>query len=680
MTGRTDWTAQFWGAWRTGILFALLFLTSTSALAQTYDPTEQPQIDFSEEANKRKPISASKITPVSLKVHWNLYKEVVRSGKSGNDQLNALRDDAISVGQRNLPATTFAAIRLVQDRHEQGKLPLDEAATSLKAMHDLSPALPHPKLARARLQAKTPAKIGQVVTDARDGWKLAFQWPDTRVPYLFNIALTLLLATVGASLVFLLAQLFRYFSVVSYDFVRLLPTGFSSNQGVILLLGAIIVPGLLLQSPLLSALILLMALSVAQQIRERVVTAIIFGLLIGLPQIENTLSDALTWSTGSSRELLQAQYTVCDDRCFDTLEARYRESRENKDVILDYTYWMHIYRSGNPSKVIGENGLSEEEIGSWPKSLQGYGYNLLGAATVAMAEPEGAIPILEKASTLVGKKTPAPNLNLLRAHQMLDDQDSAQAAIDKANLIDLDQTMLHLNLKRMDINSWLSVPALPSTYFWKRHRQANTQQVDLISRFWPYLAGKNVPLGWATYIGGVGLLLLLLTIPLPLRGVTSTPCPSCGLARDPEDGKKNGDHHFCMSCYRTYVAGASMDFEARVTSEDTLSQRRRLQELIRRTMSALLPGGGHATSGYGFAGFFTSICFFVGALLLWIPGGIWRAPEDLIFLDWMGFSIIGGVFLVITVCIGLYGAARDIPPVILKVKKFHQNIREGGDA
>ena len=118
VTGRTDWTARFWRAWRTGLLFAILFMTSASALAQTYDPTEQPQIDFSEEANKRKPIPASKITPVSLKVHWNLYKEVVRSGKSGNDQLNALRDDAISVGQRNLPATTFAAIRLVQDRRQ----------------------------------------------------------------------------------------------------------------------------------------------------------------------------------------------------------------------------------------------------------------------------------------------------------------------------------------------------------------------------------------------------------------------------------------------------------------------------------------------------------------------------------------------------------------------------------
>ena len=376
---------------------------------------------------------------------------------------------------------------------------------------------------------------------------------------------------------------------------------------------------------------------------------------------------------------MQTQYTVCDERCFEELEAQYRESRDNRDVILDYTYWLYIYRSGEPGKVIDENGLKAEDVDAWPKSLQGYGYNLIGASTVAMAQPEAAIPLLEKAANLVGKRSPAPNLNLTRAHQMLDDQDSAQAAIDKANAINLEETLLHLNLQRRDINSWLSTPPLPSTYFWKRHRQANTQQVDLISRFWPYLAGKNVPLGWAMYIGGLGLLIVLLTAPFPLRGTISTPCPSCGLARDPSDGEKNGDHHFCMSCYRTYVAGASMDFEARVTTEETLSQRRRMQALIRRILSALLPGGGHATSGYGLAGFITSICFFIGALLLWIPGGIWRAPEDLIFLDWMGFTAFGVVFLVITVCIGFYGAARDIPPIVLKVKQFNTSAREGDD-
>ena len=75
------------------------------------------------------------------------------------------------------------------------------------------------------------------------------------------------------------------------------PSGFSSNQGVIVLLALIIVPGLLLQSPLLSALLLLMGFAIVQQPRERVVTAAIFGLLLALPMIERQLSDMLTWST-----------------------------------------------------------------------------------------------------------------------------------------------------------------------------------------------------------------------------------------------------------------------------------------------------------------------------------------------------------------------------------------------
>lgn len=653
------------------LLLGTALLWGAPALAQERDAKMEAVIEaanFEALAAKQEPIPASQLDPISLQVHWRLYKQVLRRGESGTDQLEALQGDSVSMGRHNLPATSFAAIHLIEAEHDAGKLPAAQASESLKALMALSPALPHPALARARhLARSSPGEVGELVSSYREGVRRMLAWPDMRIPYQFNMGLALLLAFAGASILFLLTQLLRYFSVLSYDFVRLLPAGFSSTQGMLLLLGIVIVPGLLLQSPLLSALLLLGALGCVQQLRDRVVTLLIFGVLLALPLIEARLSNALTWSSGSSRELLQSQHTVCDRRCFDTLSASWRE-QESKDILLDYTYWLQVYRTGSPHVLHGPSGLKEETVKAWPRSLRGYGYNLLGAAKLAQAKPQEALPLLTQAAEQLGRTTPAAYLNLLRAHQMLDDKESAQRAIDRANDIDLDATLLHLNTTRRDINSWLMVPALPAPFFWRRHEQANTQAVDLVASFWPYLAGRHIPLSWSQGMGGAGFLLVLLTAGLMWRGKTSAPCTSCGLARDPEDGGKNGNHPFCMSCYRTYVAGGSMTFQARVESEDTLNARRRMQVLTRRVLSALLPGAGHATAGYGVIGFAGMMSLLLGLLLVLRPQGVWRAPQDLLYADWLGLWVLGALLILGSLALGFYGAARDIPPALSRLK------------
>ena len=356
--------------------------------------------------------------------------------------------------------------------------------------------------------------------------------------------------------------------------------------------------------------------------------------------IERQLSDMLTWSTGSSRQLMLAQYTGCDELCADRIEAQ-RAEAAGRDVVLEYTYWRERYRSGRPEVVTGPKGLSVEQLESWPRAARGHGYNLLGAALIAQARPEEALEPLGRAEQLLPERA-APSLNALRAHQMLDQPEAGREALDRANTRELEVAMDHLGLKRRDVNSFVRIEPLPTSMFWSRHRQANDQQVDLIARFWPYLAGQNIPLGWSMYLGGVGLALVLLTLPLPLRGQLSTPCPSCGLARDPSDGATTGDHPYCKSCYRSFVTGASMNFQARVYTEEVLGRRRRLQAGMRRVLSALLPGAGHALAGWAVAGtLLMGVCIF-GLLLVVRAAGLWRAPGDLLRSEWLGAQVLAG--------------------------------------
>lgn len=654
------------------LVLSLLFV-SADAFAQKTQRDKKLEgmveaLEFERDPGERKPLTASTVDPVSLGVHWRLYKRVLSEGKSGVDELQALRDGVTSVGTRNDASRAFAAIALVRQRHAEGTLSASAAADSLEQVARLAPNLPHPHLARAWLLIKAdPGRLGDIVRSMTTGWELAYRWPDTSIPQRFNLLVFALLAFAGASLLFLLAQLVRQFGVLSYDLVRLLPTGFSSNQAVILLLAAIIVPGLLLQSPLLSAVLLLAAFGVIQQPRERVVTGAIFALLLALPMIEEHLSDTLTWSTGTSRHLLQTQYAECDDACFEHLDAMRRES-EAHDVVLDYTYWLQVYRRGQPGRIIDpEAGLALSEVESWPGAVKGHGLNLLAAAHIARDHPEDATELLARAEKLL-PGDPSPSLNMLRAQQMIGDQEAARQALDRANDRDLEVTLEHLDLDRRDVNSFLRVSPLPAPLFWTRHRRANDQQVDLVTRFWPYLAGTKVPLGWSQYMGGAGLLLLLLTLPLALRCHVSTPCPSCGLARAPEDGAKNGDHAYCMSCYRTFITGASMEYQARVASEEALSQRRQLQSLTRRGLSAIAPGSGHVSAGYAIGGFLLSFVLLFGVALLVRAGGIWRPPEDLIYVDWFGWSALGWALIAISFLIGFYVASRDIQPAPVKIR------------
>ncbi len=663
-------TARNFALFLLHIALALVCLSSP-AFAQQPDTAMDDMfeaIEFDKEKGKREPLPASNIKAVNLGVHWQLMMRVISEGENAENETRALREHQISMGTKNAPAYMLAAIKHIEDTHAQGKISTSTAAINLKAAHILAPDLPHAHLAHARhLLRHSPGKLGEITKSVITGWKKSLSWHDTGRPLRYNLVVHGLIAFLCASLIFILMQVVRYFSVLSYDLTRVLPSGFSSVQAVLALLALVIIPGLVLQAPIISLFILLCGIAIVQQPRERVVTLLCFAVLAALPTIEKKMSPYVTWNVGSSQQLVDAQYLPCDDACTETWLTRHSE-QQDRDVVLAYTAWLLQYKSGRTQALLESGELSKESVASWPKTLRGEAYNLLGATLVAQNKPEEAIEILTEAEALLPQSA-APSLNIMRAAQMTGEREQARGALERANTRNLNPPLEFLDLERRDVNSTLIVNPMPLQTFWSRHLAEHATDVKIIEPIWPLLAGDSLPFESARWMGLLGLVLGLLSIPIPLTHRCSTPCPSCGLARSPHDSIKNSNHPYCMSCYEAFVMGASMSYNERVASDAMLHSRRKRQNASRRFMSLIIPGSGHILAGYGMAGMLMVTLFGLAVLTIAHPQGFWRAPSQLIFEDWFGRQVLAGLALLILVFVALWILRQGLQPV--QVSTYH---------
>ena len=612
-------------------------------------------------------VLAPRIDAINLNVHWRLFKRVTAQGASGAKELRALRHDATSLGQENLARFAMAAVALVQRRVGQGEMGLSEGLEALEAAAELSPDLPYPELAQARLiAAEDPGRVDELWGHYRRGLALAWRWLDTRVAWTFNLGSLTLVAFVLSSLVFLVTQLIRNFGVVAYDVTRLLPRGFSTNQSTVLLLAAVIVPGLLLQSPLLSCVALLALLAPVQNLRERAVSGVLFAALAVTPQFDVQLSLLLSYPASEGRQLAVAEREGCDEGCLAWLGEKIFEGGvplASAAPELAYSWSRTRLAQGGPQAADEVLTVLRARPSGWPESgLGGLAANLEGVALLSRDEGgdrQAARQVLERAQTALPQSA-APPLNLMRLHQMTGEGEAQQGAMQEALKRDRAVALQRLELQRRDVNSFLQVPPLPGEVIWDFHRARAQEHVPLVAAWWIYVAGRRLPLSAAPWLGGLGLLLLLATLPLRLQHRTSTPCPRCGLPRDPHDDRATGFHHLCLMCYRTFVTGATLTYQNRVDTEAAQNRRALGRTLLRRTLSALLPGSGHMVAGWALAGFGLTFGFTLAGLWLLLPLGVLRPPHEIVHQDWFWQQAVATVVLVVIWLVGIATAARDI--------------------
>ncbi|MBA2662615.1 MAG: hypothetical protein H0U74_10000 [Bradymonadaceae bacterium] len=604
------------------------------------------------------PLAPPSVTPVNMDVHWRLWKRVANAGQAGVSELTAFRNDARSLGYHNMPTQAMAIVTLARRAEQQGGEPTMIIQLYRQAQR-LAPDLPYPYLAHASyLFRKQTAEVPSMAASYFKGIERGVRWLDTRLAWQLKIIVLALIALLGASFVFLFTQLVRYFGIAAYDATRVLPRGFSSGQTVLLTIVLVVMPGLLLRSPLLSLIILLALVAVFQQLNERIVTAVIFSALALLPFVDHHMGDLVSFPGSRAQALMHAQYFVCDPACTQALADQ--AGGPQGDALTRFTHALAIYRTGDTARFQALLTMLDGEP-AWPVAIRGEVDNLRGAIHVALGKPEDAAPYLVAARTALPTSA-APSFNMMRAYQLAAQEAEANSALQEASARDMAAVGAFIEQDRRDVNNQLMVPPLGLGHFWKHHTDQQREDISMIGPIWNSLAGERLVLDWAPYLGGLGLLIVILCAPLRRMHRTSTPCPKCGLARDPNDAHKMAGHHYCLPCYRTFLAGASLSYEARVHNETVLGRRDRMQAFLRRTLSLIVPGTGHALAGHALLGFGVTFTLIFAALALWQPMGIWRSPFELFTGDWLGQRALAWAALSICACIGLNAAWRDIVP------------------
>ncbi|MEZ4460462.1 MAG: hypothetical protein R3E66_12210 [bacterium] len=551
--------------------------------------------------------------------------------------------------------TKATAVMLVAGRQKD----VADGHEMFLAAQRLAPDLPYPYFAHASyLIDRDIGGFARWVSAGLKGYRVAWQWPDTRFPWSLKLLVFGLLALLAASFAFIVAQTVRQFGIVAYDLARVLPKGFSSNQTVVLLLGIIIVPGVVLKSPLLALLTLGALLSVSMRWNERFVAALVFALLASMPWVDRTADNLASYSASPAQALFTAQYVACDAACIEDLSARRQASPDDAYVL--FTELLALYRTGDKSAM--KRIVEEVPSTSWPAAVAPYAYNLAGVAELALGNADPALDWFQKASSGMNGQA-APAFNAMRAHQMKDDLDAASRSLAEATARNIEQVSVYLTYDRRDVNSFMMAPGLPLGVFWDYHLVTPREARSVITPYWQAIAGKQFELGMSQWVGVAGLLWVLLWGLLRLRARMSTPCPKCGLARDPRDDKTTGAHHLCLPCYRTFVTGAGLDYRARVYNEKVLGGRSRLQSGLRRVGSVIAPGAGHHLAGRSITGFSMGTSAVLGLLLAVFPLGIVRPAQELGSNNWGGGVTVGWLLVSIVLLIALNAALRDIEPV-----------------
>ncbi len=638
------------------ILF--LFFSQTS-YAQEEIKEEPPSIvdmvsgDSKVEEIDKSPLQKPIISPVNIRVNWQLSKKVISAGESAADELKVLRRDSQTLGVAN--ATQYAIIVTGKAMDANPKV----AKKMFEGAQSLAPNLPYPFLADASYFAlKEPLNFPDWGAKAISGIKNIASWPDTYYAWGLKLLTFFLISLSISGMLFAIGQLIRHLPIVVYDATRIMPRGFSNNQSAIFLLAIIIVPGVILRAPLISALLMLAFVTLVQNWRERLISAIVFISIALIPTFDLMVFKYASFYGSRTQQLARAQYEKCDFDCRKDLKTLLKVVPDDKMIL--YTSLLAGYRTGDSQSL---NRIVKEDDADWPDEYRGHFQNLKAATYIAQAKPEMAVPLLSESMKRI--ESAAPRFNLMRAYQMQEKLDEGSTALRLALDIDMDRVTQYLENERRDVNSFLIVEPIPLSVF--HDYKANDGKVtgwSPIATAWLGLSGPSIQLGQAVYIGLFGLFFVILGAFLQMRRKTSTPCPCCGLARDPEDNVKSGNHKYCLLCYKTFVLGAGMDYQARVYNERVLGRREWLQMFGRRVLSVITPGTGHHLAGRSLVGFVLSFALIFACLIVTRPTGIVRPPLEYFSNNWLGQVSLSWCVIALTLGIAFYSAVRDITPIV----------------
>lgn len=626
-----------------------------------------------------KPITARPVAAKVVEEAWGAVDAKLRAGARPRDEIKPLVAALASRGLRDDTTRALAGAEIVREQLRAKKMTAQVASDALDDLQAIAPDLPDLQLIRAGLVARhDPA---QLVTAAQ-AWSraqpLLWAWPDAGLPLRYTIIWTLLLAIAASAVVFVLAQVQRNLGVAAHDLTRVLPRGMSDRQALVALTLAVALPSLLLGSPLLALMIALAIVACVQQPGERLVTLLLWLTLLALPSTERVLADHLTYTDSLAARLQRAQYGGCDRPCVAAIDAA-REAEEDPTLRAEaaYTLMLAHMRQGDLKRARRamplKGVLDEEAARKLSPELRGRALNAHAAMLLVGERPAAtqAVELLGRAVKLTPESA-APHYNTMRAYQALNKKPLVDAALAEASKREPVRVSVAGRLDRRDLSSALMLDPAPLDTFWRLHvsarRQSTRPAPSPLRPAWRRALG-SLPLGAVGGLGLLGFALSMLTLGAVLVRNTSTPCPRCGMARDPHDGALNGDHPECHNCYTTFVAGSLLDHQTRAANEAFLGRRIWLRHLLRRVGAIVAPGSGYIMAGYALTGWLMTLC--AAFALLWLippPGLTWRSPTSMLGAP-TGALVVIVLLGVVIVPLSISAAARELADARLKTRR-----------
>jgi tetratricopeptide (TPR) repeat protein len=411
---------------------------------------------------------------------------------------------------------------------------------------------------------------------------------------------------------------------------------------------------------LLAGLLAIIGLAtLPQSVPERVATALAAAALALVPMADGRLVELTEFVGSDAHTLMRAQYFQCDGDCRGRLASTLRE--DPADTETAYTAALAGIRAGTKREVAHAEAILQKAAAP-PEQLRGRWLNLKGAVALASGQTDRAIEHLEEAS----KIRPGSGtiwFNLMRAYRMAGRNDPASEASHNASANDVEAVRKRSSMNRRDPPSYLLLPPLPAGHFLDQHfNRPPTEGASLLRPVWQTIAGPSLSLRSAPFLGG-GLFAIVLLGGVGRRfGLFSSPCPNCGLAREPEDPSQTGGHPHCLPCYRTFVGGAELGYRARVHYETLLGRRSNIQSYLRRILSIVTPGGGHALAGRPFSALAIAASIAFGLVLALHPDWLWSPPAALGPANWLAGGWLGWLPAGLGLLVALRSGWEDITP------------------
>jgi tetratricopeptide (TPR) repeat protein len=448
--------------------------------------------------------------------------------------------------------------------------------------------------------------------------------------------------------VFLVIQAVRYLRLVSHDLDSLTSRVLGLRLSRALVALALLVPAVILLSPLAVALVLAVLFWPYQRPMEKLASVLLLGLAVATPPLADHLGVLTAFDQERAEVLNRAQYERCGPRCRARLDALL--DRDPDDGRARFSKALVLFRRGTAADLeAADRLLSAHEFDpAWTEVSI-----LEGNIRAARGELDAARQQLSAAAeqATYGPHVLAANLNLHQIYRSLGQLDRARAHLDRASDIDHDYVLDFLELSELRTNRWLVSVGAPPQRLRPSGEGSSAAAASLAAdRVWRMVGGR-VPRGLLVpalivvgVIFGVGL-----AVRRRLRSCAA--CPTCGQVITTRDEPVAAEAGYCTDCYDLFVMGASLTSTVRREYELRVENHGRRQRRARTWGNLLGPGIGYLLGGATLVGLPLATLAIAGGVVL-----LTRPPAgDLSHLatgsTFDGRVLLGGLLLVLAYAI-----------------------------